>query len=364
MTTRRDCLEFAWSAAASAAFSGSVRAAPRALDLLVLGGTGFLGPHMVDYALARGHRVTLFNRGVSAAGRYGARVEVLRGNRDARIEPGLSALQGSRRWDVVIDNSGYLPRHVRDAATMLRGRCAQYVFVSTGAVYDFAGREVCDESGPLVRLADPTSELETAATYGPLKVECERVLREAFGEARCTIVRPTYVFGPGDDTDRFTYWIERLARGGEVLGPSFPELELQWVDARDLCPWIVRLAESRTFGTFNAAGPRAPISWRGVLEAVRSQLGSNATLRWATPEVLQAVSLSLPLAAARRRRRRLNSDAAQRTGLEYLPLADTVEATRAWWAGQDAARRAAVRDWPSAELEARALAMLTGAAPA
>ncbi len=358
MTTRRHCLEIAVAAATAAALASVVRAAPRALELLVLGGTGFLGPHMVDYALARGHRVTLFNRGVSAAGRYGDRVEVLRGNRDSRAAPGLSALEGRQRWDAVIDNSGYLPRHVRDAATLLRGRCGQYVFVSTGAVYDFAGREECDEKGPLVKLADPASELETAATYGPLKVECERVLRQVFGEARCTLVRPTYVFGPGDDTDRFTYWIERLARGGDVLAPSFPDLELQWVDARDLCPWIVRLVESRTFGVFNAAGPREPISWRGVLEAVRQQIGSTATLRWATPEVLEGLPMALPLAAARRRRRRLKSDAAQRSGLDYRLLADTVVATREWWASQDATRRAAARNWPSPELEARALAML------
>lgn len=215
-----------------------------------------------------------------------------------------------------------------------------------------------------MRLADPTAELQTGATYGPLKVECERVLRETFGAARCTIVRPTYVFGPGDDTDRFTYWIERIARGGEVLGPTSPGLELQWVDARDLCPWMVRLAESGTRGTFNVAGPHQAVTWRGVLEAVRTQLGSDAAFRWATPQVLESLQLSLPLAAARRGRRRMLSDAAQQAGLEYRPLADTVAATRDWWGRQDPARRAAARGWPTPQLEKQALLMLRGAAPA
>ncbi|MFO1425526.1 MAG: NAD-dependent epimerase/dehydratase family protein [Steroidobacteraceae bacterium] len=201
----------------AAAGAAQMPAVSRPLEILVLGGTGFLGPHQVNYALGRGHRVTLFNRGLSAAGLFGDRVELLRGDRDARVGLGLAALEGTRRWDVVIDNSGFLPRHVRDAATLLRGRVTQYVFVSSGAVYDGTQGEVFDERGPLRRLADAASELQSPETYGPLKAECERVVAQLF-PGRCTILRPTYVFGPGDDTDRFTYWIERLALGGEVLG--------------------------------------------------------------------------------------------------------------------------------------------------
>lgn len=337
-------------------------AAPRKLRILILGGTGFLGPEQVNTALARGHEVTLFNRGVSAAGLYGGRVEVLRGNRDSRTAPGLEALAGSRRWDVVIDNSGYLPRHVRDSAALLRDRCEQYIFISTGAVYDFSKREVCDETGPLQQLADPTSEIENGQTYGPLKVECEKAVLAAFG-ARATLVRPTFVFGPGDDTDRFTYWIERIARGGAVLGPTFPGLGLQWVDVRDLCPWVIRLAEARTTGTFNVAGPLQPITWREVLQSLITKDAPATTLHWATPEILEELKISLPLAAARRRPRRMVSDAAQRAGLTYRPLADTVAATRAWWAGLPEARRANPERWPDPALEQQAVARLATSAP-
>ena len=355
MIKRRDTLKYAVAAAALA--SPLARTAAKPLDLLILGGTGFLGPEQVNTALAHGHRVTLFNRGVSAAGLYGGRVEVLRGNRDTRTEPGLAALSGSRRWDAVIDNSGYLPRHVRDTAELLRDRCGQYIFVSTGAVYDFVARKVCDESGPMLQMADPTAELQNGQTYGPLKVECERAVLAAFG-ARATIVRPTYVFGPGDDTDRFTYWIERLARGGAVLGPSSPDLELQWVDVRDLCPWLVKLAEARTTGTFNVAGPTQPIAWREVLESLRVKGAPATTLHWATPEILEELKISLPLAAARRRPRHMISDAAQRVGLRYRPLADTVAATRAWWRAQPEARRANPERWPDPAAEQRALQRL------
>jgi 2'-hydroxyisoflavone reductase len=362
MSNRRETLQTLIAAGVGVLAAPWLQAAPARLKLLILGGTGFLGPEQVNDALARGHEVTLFNRGVSAAGLYGGRVEVLRGNRDTRTAPGLEALAGTRRWDVVIDNSGYLPRHVRDSAELLRDRCEQYIFISTGAVYDFAKREVCDETGPLQQLADPASEIENGQTYGPLKVECEKAVLAAFG-ARATLVRPTFVFGPGDDTDRFTYWIERIARGGAVLGPTFPELGLQWVDVRDLCPWLIRLAESRTTGTFNVAGPTQSIAWREVLESLKVKNAPATALHWATPEILEELKISLPLAAARRRSRRMVSDAAQRAGLRYRPLADTVAATRAWWAALPPARRAKPERWPDPVLEREALKRL-GVSPA
>jgi 2'-hydroxyisoflavone reductase len=362
MTTRRDCLLAAAGAATTALAAPFAvplaRAAPKPLELLLLGGTGFLGPHQVNDALQRGHRVTMFNRGVSAAGLYGDRVELLRGNRDSRIDAGLTALMGKRRWDVVIDNSGYLPRHVRDSAELLRERCNQYIYVSTVAVYDGAETEEFHEDSALLQMADPTLEVENGQTYGPLKAQCERVLRETLG-ARCTIVRPGFVFGPGDDTDRFTYWIERVARGGDVLAPPYADRELQWVDARDLCPWIIRLAERRVHGIFNAAGPKVPTNWGEVLESLRIADGPPARLHWSTPELLAELKINLPLVGMRRKARRVVSDAAQRAGLVYRPLADTVQATREWWRGLPEARRATPQDWPSAELEQRAIAALT-----
>ena len=211
MTTRREVLALGAAAIALPGVGRLLAAVPRAsrpLDILVLGGTGFFGPHQVEYALARGHRLTLFNRGhKDAATIYGNRVEVLIGDRDVKTSPGLAALEGTRRWDAVIDNSGYAPRHVRDSAQLLKGRVRRYLFVSTVAVY--AGVDaVCVESSPLRSLSNPENEQLTGQSYGEMKAEGDRIVRELYGPA-AIIVRPTYAVGPGDETDRFTYWVAR-----------------------------------------------------------------------------------------------------------------------------------------------------------
>src|SRR5512137_1412668 len=185
MTSRRELLKWtmammALPAAARAATDAAAAPADpgraaKPLDILILGGTGFLGPHQVDYALARGHRVTLFNRGKRAKGLDGDRVEVLIGDRDSKIAPGLEALQGTRRWDVVIDNSGYVPRHVRDSVALLKDRVGRYIYVSSVSVYDPAGGPVFDEASPLYPAPAPEVEKVTGETYGPLKAECDRI---------------------------------------------------------------------------------------------------------------------------------------------------------------------------------------------
>jgi 2'-hydroxyisoflavone reductase len=361
MPTRRDLL--AWAATvATLSVSGLVRAtsgpARKPLDLLFLGGTGFLGPHQVEHALARGHRVTLFNRGKSAPGLYGDRVEVLTGNRDARIAPGLSALEGSRRWDAVIDNSGYVPRHVADSLAVLKGRFGRYLFVSTVAVYDPASAGPYTESSPLRAAPAAGVEEVTGATYGPLKAECDRIVRAALGDA-ATTVRPTYIVGPGDDTDRFTYWVERMALGGEVLGPPEPSSELQWVDVRDLCPWIIELVEQDKPGIFNAAGPAVPVNWEQVLRELARGSDKPANLRWATREVLERSGVRLPLVRATAGSAHFSGEAAQTVGLRYRPLADTAAATLAWWRSLPAERRAAPEGWPTAAQEQEALRLLS-----
>lgn len=364
MTTRRELLQWAAALAVVPCFARAasmIERASRPLDILFLGGTGFLGPHQVEYALARGHRVAIFNRGQSAAGLYGDRVEVLIGNRDANIAPGLDALAGERRWDVVIDNSGYIPRHVNDSVALLKDRVGRYVFVSTVAVYDFAKGSTFDENSPLAPPPDPPTEEVTGATYGPLKAECDRIVRAAFG-SRATIVRPTYVVGPGDDTDRFTFWVEHVARGGEVLGPADPKVELQWVDVRDLCPWIVQLGERNQAGVFNASGPTKPTNWGEVLQALTGLSSEPVQFRWATTEVLEKTGIRLPLV-----RTGLTGNApsvhfdgsrAEAAGLIYRPLADTSAATLAWWRAQTPERRSNAERWPSAEQLEKALEML------
>jgi 2'-hydroxyisoflavone reductase len=341
-----------------------VSRAEKPLDILFLGGTGFLGPHQVEYALARGHHVTIFNRGQTAKDLFGDRVEVLIGNRDANIEPGLAALQGDRRWDVVIDNSGYVPRHVRDSVTLLKDRVGRYVYVSTVAVYDSSAGGVMNEQSPLWPAPSPEVEEVTGATYGPLKAECDRIVQKELG-ARATLVRPTYIFGPGDETDRFTYWVDRVSSGGEVLAPPDPKAELQWVDVRDLCPWIVQLGERDQAGIFNASGPTVPANWGQVLQSLTKLASEPVQFRWATPEVLKETGMRQPLVrqaaspGAVTLNGRFDGRKAETVGLHYRPLADTAAATLAWWRAQTPERRAnAVEGWPTPEQEQKALALL------
>ena len=364
MTTRREWIQGLVALAALPALRGARAAtgkAPKPLDLLFLGGTGFLGPQQVEYALARGHRVTLFNRGKSAPGLYGDRAEVLIGDRDTKVGAGLSALQGTRRWDAVIDNSGYVPRHVRDSIELLGDRVGRYLYVSTVAVYDRAAGPVFDERSKLRPAPVPDTEEVTGETYGPLKAECDRIVQAALG-ARATIVRPTYIFGPGDDTDRFTYWVERVSRGGEVLAPPDPKVELQWVDVRDLCPWIVDLAERDQAGIYNAAGPAKPVNWDEVLRELAKQSTTPAQFTPATADVLKQAGISLPLVRTENLwgggSVHFDSTAAQAAGLHYRPLADTATATLAWWRAQPAERRAKAEGWPTPEQEAQALRQL------
>jgi 2'-hydroxyisoflavone reductase len=364
MVTRRKLMQGAAALIALPALGrtqSAVDRAARPLELLILGGTGFLGPHQVEYALARGHKVTLFNRGKSGPGLFGERVEVLLGDRDANVAPGLSALQGTRRWDVVIDNSGYVPRHVRDSIDLLRHRCRRYVYVSTVSVYDMAATPCCNEQSPLRPAPSPATEDVTGATYGPLKAECDRIVQTTLGR-QASIVRPTFIVGPGDDSDRFTYWVERMARGGEVLGPPHPQAGLQWIDVRDLCPWIVQLAERDQPGIFNAAGPAKPITWEQVLSALSARAAQPAQIRWATNEVMRKAGITLPLARppsfAGTDALRFDNTAAQAAGLRFRPLVDTAAAISAWWRAQPEARRANPEGWPTAAQEQEALRLL------
>jgi 2'-hydroxyisoflavone reductase len=363
MTTRRQLL--GWLSALLAAprtltadEAGGAQPAGKPLDLLFLGGTGFLGRHQVRQALARGHRVTLFNRGRTAPGLYGKEVEVLLGNRDSRVGDGLKALQGTRRWDVVIDNSGYVPRHVQDSLELLRDRCRRYIYVSTIAAYEYApsGRSI-DESAPLQPAPLPTTEKITDQTYGALKAECDRVVQARLGP-RATIVRPTFIIGPGDETDRFTYWVDRVARGGDVLAPPDPDAELQFVDVRDLCTWMVELAERDVPGIFNAAGPL--MTWRRVLQELGTVATRPVNLRWSNADVLQRANVNLPLVRQPGRGRWPHYDGARAAaaGLRYRPLAETAAATLEWWRSQGEERRAKPQGWPTEAQEKEALRLL------
>lgn len=297
------------------------------MNLLLLGGMKFLGRAVVDAALARGHRVTIFNRGRSAAPPAG--VERLTGDRDG----GLGALDG-RDFDAVIDTSGYLPRLVRDSAQRLAAHAGHYVFVSSISVYTEHGPHQ-NEDAPVAVLEDPFVEEVTGPTYGGLKVLCERAVLEAM-PGRAAIVRPGLIVGPHDSTDRFPHWIRRMAGGGEVLAPGDPEGPVQIIDVRDLADWMVRLAEAKTEGVFNATGPADPLTFGTMLETLRAATGGTARPTWVDAAFLlengvapfSNMPLWLPPEVAGHLR--LDIGRALGAGLTFRPLEETARDTLAW----------------------------------
>ncbi|MBK9712329.1 MAG: NAD-dependent epimerase/dehydratase family protein [Kouleothrix sp.] len=249
------------------------------MELLILGGTVFLGRHLVDAALARGHTVTLFNRGQHNPELYPA-VEKLRGDRSSD----LSALRG-RRWDAVIDTCGYVPRVVLAAAELLSNAVDRYVFISSISVYPHFRRAGIDESAPVGELADPTVEQVDGETYGPLKALCERAAEAAL-PGRVLTIRPGLIVGPHDPTDRFTYWPQRVARGGEVLAPGRPGRHVQIIDARDLAEWTLRMVESGQAGVYNATGPAYALTMERLLDVCNEVGGGGARVIWLSESFL------------------------------------------------------------------------------
>jgi 2'-hydroxyisoflavone reductase len=293
------------------------------MRILVLGGTLFLGRHIVDAALERGHEITLFNRGQTRPDLF-PDVEKLRGDRDGDL-----ASVAGRGFDAVVDTSGRVPRLVAETIDAL-GDVGHYTFVSTISVYADLSTPPT-ESSPLAELKEPTEVWEEA--YGELKVLCENVVRERFPEA--FIPRPGLIVGPWDPTGRFTYWPTRLAAGGRVLAPLPPDADTQVIDVRDLAEWIVRAAEERLAGTYNAVGPVT--TRERLLETCRSVAGSDAELVWVDPDFLHAQGveewMELPLwLYDEKYRGMLSVDAspAFAAGLRTRPLDETVRDTLAW----------------------------------
>jgi 2'-hydroxyisoflavone reductase len=250
------------------------------MKLLVIGGTVFLGRHIVDAALAAGHDVTMANRGKTNPG---ARVGVE--HRVVDRDSDLSALE-SGEWDAVIDTCGYIPGHVRPLAELLRDRVGYYTFVSSVSVYADVSTPGVDEDSPVGTLEDESVTEVTGETYGPLKVLCENVVRDVYGEHAC-IVRPGLIVGPHDPSDRFTYWPRRFDLGGEAIVPAWRDMPVQLADGRDLAEWMVRMAADRTGGVFNGCGPLSPWRLEEVVDACVRAAGDNAaTPVWVDEEFL------------------------------------------------------------------------------
>lgn len=344
----------------AAAHAARPTAGDRPLRLLILGGTGFLGPHVVEAARRRRVLVTLFNRGRTNPGlfRDSPGIEQIQGDRDG----GLVALAG-RRWDAVLDTSAFVPRRAREAALLLRGAVQQYIFTSSISVYG-PRRDPPDEATPTAALQpgiDPRSERVTDVSYGPLKALCEQEIRTAFG-AGALLLRLGQLVGPGDPADHLTYWAARCARGGPLLVPGRPSDPVQFLDVRDLAEWIVSSVAARLGGTFNVVGPASPCSMGQLIATCNTVGGRRAGPQWVSTEALRQLGFGGLLAKLPLWQPPESSGLAQvvgqrarERGLHSRPMLSTVRDTLAWLRTQPPERQSALRAGPSAQEEAQAL---------
>jgi 2'-hydroxyisoflavone reductase len=366
-TTRRQFVKL--SAATAGALAVNARSTSlvaentaKPMRILILGGTGFTGPYQVRYALSRGHKVTTFNRGKTHPGELPGEVEQLIGDRNGN----LHALKG-RQWDAVIDNPTTLPAWVRDAAQILKGNVERYVFISTISVYG-EPKTGPDETAPTEKYqgTDPFKETLEAMkaggykTYGPLKALSEREAEKWF-PGKALIIRPGLIVGPRDETDRFTYWPVRVDRDGDVLAPGSSDDPVQFIDARDLAEWTIRMVENRETGIYNATGPAKPLGIGGMLDEIKAALKSNAMFTWVTEDFLTQQKVQpwsdMPVWTGKDSAlARAKIDRALRKGLTFRPFEETARDTLAWFKSLPQDRQSKMRAGLTPEREAEVLA--------
>src|SRR6266436_1194153 len=338
--------------------------ARQSLRILILGGTGFTGPFQVGYALSRGHQVTVFNRGRTHPGELPKAAEQLIGDRNGKLD----ALKG-REWDVVIDNPTTLPVWVRDAAQIFKGNVDRYVFISTISVYADTSKLGMDETAPLAKYtgADPMKETNATmrannfALYGPLKALSEAEAEKWF-PGKTLIIRPGYIVGPGDESDRFTYWPVRVERGGEILAPGTRADPIQIIDARDLAEWTIRMVEQGTVGSFNAVGPKSKLGMGRMLDVIKQTTNSEARFTWVDDGFLTSEKLidDIPIWTSPHGPEigysTMNINKAVSKGLTFRPLSDTTRATLDWFRKQPTSRQLKMHAGIKPEREAEVLA--------
>lgn len=301
------------------------------MNILILGGTRFLGRHLVNSALARGHAVTLFNRGQSNPGLY-SQLETILGDR----EKDLNLLAG-RRWDAVIDTCGYVPRAVGLSAGALREVAGGYVFISSISVYEDFSKIGITEEDPVGKLEDESVEDITGDSYGPLKALCEKTVEAAF-PGRALVIRPGLIVGAYDPTDRFTYWPVRVAIGGDILAPEGPEAPVQIIDARDLAEFTLHLIEQKAAGVYHVTGPDYPLTLGEVINVSRDISGSQIHIHWAPNDFLEQHKVEpwsdlpvwFPDTPENIGFSRVSVSKAVAAGLTFRPLAETVRDTLDW----------------------------------
>ena len=337
---------------------------PKSLKILILGGTGFTGPFQVKYALSRGHQVTVFNRGRTHPGELPKEAEQLIGDRNSKLD----ALKG-RQWDVCIDIPTTLPVWVRDAAQILKGNVDRYVFISTISVYADTSKIGMDETAPLAKYTGADAMKETNATmrasnfalYGPLKATSEAEAEKWF-PGKALIIRPGYIVGPGDESDRFTYWPVRVERGGEVLAPGTTNDPIQIIDARDLAEWTIRMVEQGTTGSFNAVGPKTKLGMGRMLDEIKKTTKSDARFTWVDDKFLTSEKIidDIPIWTSTHGPEigysTMNINKALSKGLTFRPLSETTRATLEWFRKQPADRQLKMRAGIKAAREAEVLA--------
>ena len=332
------------------------------LRILILGGTGFIGPYQVRYALSHGHKVTTFNRGRTHPGELPNEVEQLIGDRNGQLD----ALK-DRQWDVVIDNPTTLPAWVREAAQILKGNVERYVFISTISVYADRSKGV-DETAPLARYdgPDPYKEMLEAMkasgykTYGPLKALSEKEAEKWF-PGKTLIIRPGLIVGPRDETDRFTYWPVRIDRGSEVLAPGNPNDSVQFIDARDLAEWTIRMVENRETGIYNATAPAKPLGIGKMLDEIKNALNSNATFTRVSADFLGRQKVEtwsdMPVWTGEESgMARTNISRSLSKELTFRPLAETARDALGWFKSQPQDRQSKMKAGLTREREAEVLA--------
>ncbi|MEH6416644.1 SDR family oxidoreductase [Pseudomonas sp. CGJS7] len=364
-TSRRDFLAAGAAGTGLLALPASARTIlqpkTKPLKLLVMGGTGFLGPHFVEGARKHGHTLTLFNRGKTNPDKFSGEqyhdIEQLHGDR----KTDMKALEGDRQWDAVLDTSAYIPADVTRSAKLLGPRIKQYLLVSTVSVYA-KNDAPADENSPLATLADPTVTEVTGETYGGLKALCEKAAEQEL-PGRTTVVRPGLIVGPGDNSDRFTYWPVRADRGGEILAPGSAQDPTQFIDVRDLAAFLLATIEGSRLGIYNADGAPGTLTMGALLRESQRASGKKSSVTWVPADFLEAQKVKpwsdmptwIPASGEYAGFGRTSVSKAQAAGLVYRPLRETVRDTLLWWRALPAERRAKLKAGLSAEREAEVL---------
>jgi 2'-hydroxyisoflavone reductase len=362
--SRREFIQ--WSAATTALAATGLdlsvspaKVAPK--RILILGGTGFLGPATIEIAQARGHQVTMFNRGKTRPNLFPG-VEKLHGDRDPKKGEGLKALEAGN-WDAVIDNSAYYPRTVAASAGLLAPRVKQYLIISSISAYKEPNPENGTEDAPLATLADPTVEDmgKEYANYGGLKALCEQVAQKAM-PGRTAVIRPGYIVGPDDPSGRFAYWPVRFDKGGEVAVPGAPGDPVEIIDVRDLAAWLIHLVEEGTTGVFNACGPEKRLAWGSLVEAFQKVGNPSAKPIWIPTEFMakqEGIEFPIwaPYVGETRGFHTWRNDRAVKAGLRFRLALDTAKDTLAWYKTQEKLEKGRNKlAGPSADQEAKLIA--------